>query len=170
MIVLFPLFWIVATSFKPDKDWLAWPPVYWSEEPTMSNYNNVWGAQRACGNAILNPFKNHSQHFVTQRLYRVHINIFICFIWCFQAYGVSRYKVLSETRMFQLLMLRMVPPIVLVGPLSLYYTTIGLIDFSVSYLFYNNPPIISAACSSSIGTSSIKLFVIQTAYGRVVIK
>ena len=53
LIVLFPLFWIVATSFKPDKDWLAWPPVYWSEEPTMSNYNNVWGGRNgACGNAI----------------------------------------------------------------------------------------------------------------------
>ena len=52
LIVLFPLFWIVATSFKPDKDWLAWPPVYWSEEPTMSNYNNVWGCNGACRNAI----------------------------------------------------------------------------------------------------------------------
>ena len=37
------------------------------------------------------------------------------------AYGVSRYRLLSETRMFQLLMLRMVPPIVIVAPLSLYY-------------------------------------------------
>ena len=30
--------------------------------------------------------------------------------------------------MFQLLMLRMIPPIVVVAPLSLYYTAIGLID------------------------------------------
>jgi multiple sugar transport system permease protein len=44
------------------------------------------------------------------------------------AYGVSRYKILSEARMFQLLMLRMIPPIVVVAPLSLYYTAIGLID------------------------------------------
>ena len=38
------------------------------------------------------------------------------------AYGVSRYRILSEVRMFQLLMLRMIPPIVIVAPLSLYYT------------------------------------------------
>ena len=44
------------------------------------------------------------------------------------AYGVSRYRILSEARMFQLLMLRMIPPIVIVAPLSLYYTAIGLID------------------------------------------
>ena len=30
--------------------------------------------------------------------------------------------------MFQLLMLRMIPPIVVVAPLSLYYSTIGLLD------------------------------------------
>ena len=30
--------------------------------------------------------------------------------------------------MFQLLMLRMVPPIVIVAPLSLYYATLGLLD------------------------------------------
>ena len=35
------------------------------------------------------------------------------------AYGVSRYRILSEVRMFQLLMLRMIPPIVVVAPLSL---------------------------------------------------
>ena len=44
------------------------------------------------------------------------------------AYGVSRYEILSETRMFQLLMLRMVPPIVLVAPISLWYRQLGLLD------------------------------------------
>ena len=40
-------------------------------------------------------------------------------------YGVSRYRILSEVRMFQLLMLRMIPPIVIVAPLSLYYSAIS---------------------------------------------
>ena len=44
------------------------------------------------------------------------------------AYGVSRYQMLSEARMFQLLMLRMVPPIVIVAPLSLHYSTLKLLD------------------------------------------
>ena len=129
LIVLFPLFWIVATSFKPDKDWLAWPPVYWSEEPTMSNYNNVWGgamehAETQYAQSVQKPFtalRNSTIISFISTFLSVSFGAFI-------AYGVSRYKVLSETRMFQLLMLRMVPPIVLVGPLSLYYTTIGLID------------------------------------------
>src|SRR5262249_10820710 len=44
------------------------------------------------------------------------------------AYGASRFRILSETRMFQLLMLRMIPPIVIVAPLSLYYSALGLLD------------------------------------------
>jgi len=44
------------------------------------------------------------------------------------AYGVSRYQILSEGRMFQLLMLRMVPPIVLVAPISIWYSALGLLD------------------------------------------
>ncbi|MGY8817471.1 MAG: hypothetical protein ACKVHB_06870, partial [Pseudomonadales bacterium] len=42
LIVAFPLFWIIGTSFKPDAEWFAWPPVYWSDTPTLSNYANVW--------------------------------------------------------------------------------------------------------------------------------
>ena len=40
--------------------------------------------------------------------------------------------------MFQLLMLRMVPPIVIVAPLSLYYSYIGLLDsmFGIGALYF----------------------------------
>ena len=41
-IVAFPMFWMVSTSFKPDKEWFAWPPVYISENATILNYLVVW--------------------------------------------------------------------------------------------------------------------------------
>jgi multiple sugar transport system permease protein len=44
------------------------------------------------------------------------------------AYGASRYRLLSERRMFNLLMLRMVPPIVVAAPLTLYYSALNLLD------------------------------------------
>ena len=50
------------------------------------------------------------------------------------AYGVSRYRILSEARMFQLLMLRMIPPIVVVAPLSLYYSALGLLDTRIGLI------------------------------------
>jgi multiple sugar transport system permease protein len=44
------------------------------------------------------------------------------------AYGTSRYHLLSEARLFNLLMLRMIPPIVIAVPLTLYYSTLHLLD------------------------------------------
>ena len=33
---------MVATSFKIDTQWFAWPPVYFPDPPTLANYLNVW--------------------------------------------------------------------------------------------------------------------------------
>lgn len=129
VIVAFPIYWIIATSFKPSEQWFAWPPVYFPDPLTLDNYLNVWGGLReyastvyatslqrpwiALGNSILISFSSTTLAV----LYGAVI-----------AYGVSRYRVLSDVRMFQLLMLRMIPPIVIVAPLSLYYSALGLLD------------------------------------------
>jgi multiple sugar transport system permease protein len=135
VIVAFPLYWIVSTSFKPSEQWFAWPPVYFPDPLTLDNYLNVWGGlqeyastvyvtslQRpwiALGNSILISFSATTLAV----LYGAVI-----------AYGVSRYQVLSDVRMFQLLMLRMIPPIVIVAPLSLYYSELGLLDSAVGLI------------------------------------
>jgi multiple sugar transport system permease protein len=129
LIVVLPLYWIVATSFKPSEQWFAWPPTWIPSPPTLENYMSVWfgvteytSAQyalsmqkpwRAFGNSILISF--------TATGMAVLFGAVI-------AYGVSRHRILTEFRMFQLLMLRMVPPIVIVAPLSLYYSALGLLD------------------------------------------
>ena len=46
LIAFFPIYWMVATSFKIDTQWFAWPPIYFPDPPTLANYLNVWfGAQ-----------------------------------------------------------------------------------------------------------------------------
>ena len=40
--MFFPIYWMVSTSFKPDTQWFAWPPVYFPDPPTFANYMNVW--------------------------------------------------------------------------------------------------------------------------------
>ena len=42
VVAFFPIYWMVSTSFKPDTQWFAWPPVYFPHPPTLSNYLNVW--------------------------------------------------------------------------------------------------------------------------------
>jgi multiple sugar transport system permease protein len=130
LIVVFPLFWIVSTSFKPQDQWFSWPPVYLPSPPTLENYSDVWvgattlaaGAQTAL--SLQTPFLALRNSLILAFGATLAAVLYGSII----AYGVSRYLLLSETRMFQLLMLRMVPPIVIVAPLSLYFSYLGLLD------------------------------------------
>ena len=130
VIVIFPLFWIVSTSFKPQDQWFSWPPVYLPSPPTLENYRDVWvgatdveaGGQMAL--SLQTPFVALRNSLILAFGATSLAVLYGAII----AYGVSRYRLLSETRMFQLLMLRMVPPIVVVAPLSLYFSYIGLLD------------------------------------------
>ena len=129
LIVFFPIYWIVATSFKPDTQWFAWPPVYIPDPPTFNNYMNVWfGVQEYAETQYI---KSLQKPLVALRnsLVISTVSTFLAVLFgAVIAYGVSRYRILSDARMFQLLMLRMIPPIVFVAPLSLYYSALGMLD------------------------------------------
>ena len=137
-IVAFPIFWMVSTSFKPDREWFAWPPVYISENLTVRNYLVVWSdfneylagdsedAQKL--STVTNSLQRPWEALGNSTLISVISTTLAVLFGSVLAYGVSRYQILSEARMFQLLMLRMVPPIVLIAPISLWYRQIGLLD------------------------------------------
>jgi len=131
----FPIYWMISTSFKPDSQWFSWPPVYFPAPPTLSNYLNVWfGA----GQYDVTQYAISSQKPLVSMWNSTVIaatSTFLAVLFgSVIAYGVSRYRILSEARMFQLLMLRMIPPIVVVAPLSLYYTAVGLVDTRIGLI------------------------------------
>ncbi len=129
LIVLFPIYWMVATSFKPDTQWFAWPPVYFPDPPTFRNYMNVWfGVQEYAQTQYIQSLQKPFVALRNSLMIACTATFLAVLFGSVLAYGVSRYRVLSEARMFQLLMLRMVPPIVVVAPLSLYYSALGLLD------------------------------------------
>ncbi len=137
-IVAFPIFWMVSTSFKPDREWFAWPPVYISENPTIRNYLVVWSDfnEYAAGDsedaqklgAVTLSLQRPWAALGNSTLISLLSTTMAVLFGSVLAYGVSRHQILSEARMFQLLMLRMVPPIVLIAPISLWYRQIGLLD------------------------------------------
>jgi multiple sugar transport system permease protein len=135
IISFFPIYWMVSTSFKPSTQWFSWPPIYFPDPATLSNYMNVWfGAEEY----------DQAQYAISSQKPLVSLwnSTVIAFSSTFLsvafgsvlAYGVSRYRILSEARMFQLLMLRMIPPIVVVAPLSLYYSVLGLLDTRIGLI------------------------------------
>jgi multiple sugar transport system permease protein len=129
MIVFFPIYWMVGTSFKPDTQWFAWPPVYFPDPPTFDNYMNVWfGVQEYAQTQYIQSLQKPLIALRNSLIIACTATFLAVLFGAIIAYGVSRYRILSDTRMFQLLMLRMIPPIVFVAPLSLYYSAIGLLD------------------------------------------
>ena len=129
LIVAFPMYWVASTSFKPDHEWFAWPPVYWTTNPTLENYRTVWtGEMRVYRTqeamSMQKPWLA-LQHSLVIALLATGLSVAFGTLL---AYGVSRYGLLSERRMFNLLMLRMIPPIVVAAPLTLYYAALNLLD------------------------------------------
>jgi multiple sugar transport system permease protein len=128
-VVGFPIYWIVATSFKPDHEWFAWPPVYWSSTPTLDNYRAVWtGATGTIKTQHVQSMQKPWVAFGNSLLISLLATTLSVAFGTLVAYGVSRYRILSEARLFNLLMFRMIPPIVVAVPLTLYYSALHLLD------------------------------------------
>lgn len=131
IVTVFPIYWMVATAFKLPEQWLAWPPVWFPSPPTLENFAQVWVGTSvvSSGDQVLPPISLEPLHGLrnsvviagTATLLSVAFGLLL-------AYGVSRYQILSERRMFNLLMLRMMPPIVIAIPLVLWYSTLHLLD------------------------------------------
>jgi multiple sugar transport system permease protein len=129
LVVFFPIYWMVATSFKIDSQWFAWPPVYIPDPPTLANYMNVWfGVEEYAETQYIKSLQKPLVALRNSLLIACSSTLLAVLFGSIIAYGVSRHRILSETRMFQLLMLRMIPPIVIAAPLSLYYSALGLLD------------------------------------------
>jgi multiple sugar transport system permease protein len=132
-VVAFPLYWMVTTSFKPSEQWFSWPPEWWPSPATLDNYRAVWlgTTSVAAGGQYAMEMQTPFLALRNTLMLAFGATTLAVLYGSIIAYGVSRYRLLSETRMFQLLMLRMVPPIVIVAPLSLYFSYIGLLDSMV---------------------------------------
>jgi multiple sugar transport system permease protein len=133
LIVAFPLYWEIATSFKPSEEWFSWPPVWFPSPPTVHNFHDIWFGTKTIAAGGQYDFSTQKPFLALRNsiLLSFGATTLAVLYGAIIAYGVSRYRILTETRMFQLLMLRMVPPIVIVAPLALYYSYIGLLDSMV---------------------------------------
>lgn len=135
VIILFPIFWSVMTSFKPQDEWLTWPPTWFPSVFTLENYSIVWRGASTAGTQTANPSAVQSASLQTPLAALVHSGLIagtstllsVAF-GVILAYSVSRYQIIPEQRLFNLLMLRMIPPIVVAVPLVMYYSTIKLRD------------------------------------------
>jgi len=126
-ITLAPIYWMVMTSFKHSGEWVTWPPRWVPHEPTLINYVKVLtpgtstfelGRQTL---KILKPLWDSLFIATAASLIAVALGSALAYSWARFGTGGRRYP-------YNILSIRMVPPIVIAVPFVVYYVTLRLLD------------------------------------------
>ncbi len=131
IITLFPIYWLVNTSFKFDKENLIYPPAFIPEQPTLTNY------VKALGSIQLSTIINSTIIAVVSSLIVVLIAIPA-------AYSLARLDPKwGDDLALWILSNRMMPPVATVIPLFIVLKTLGLLDrhlgLIIVYIAFNLP-------------------------------
>jgi len=119
VIFMFPLIWVAVSSFKTRLEIFTLPP-RWFFTPTFQNYRDVLNSD------FMHQFKNSLIVAVTS----TGISLFLGSL---TAYGFSRYSVPgSDSILFWILSLRMLPPIAVVIPFYLLFRSLHLLDTTLA--------------------------------------
>ncbi len=124
LIILFPIYWMVATSFKESGEWVAWPPHWIPHEPTIKNYSQIFvfdtSQKGVAREATEQPFNVWGP--LGDSLLICSVSALIALLLgSFLAYSISRFNVGGKHFRHAILMIRMVPPIVIAIPLLMYF-------------------------------------------------
>ena len=124
LIVLFPIFWMVSTSFKDVGEWVSWPPHWLPHAPTVHNYRQIFafsalGAElsREATDQVYSIWKAVGDSLVVTTV----SSLLALFLGTFLAYAISRFQVGGKNFRYVVLTIRMVPPIVIAIPILMYY-------------------------------------------------
>ena len=122
LIALFPIYWVITSSFKNPLDTLAIPPV-WVFEPTINAYLNVF---------VLG---NYSAYFLNTVIVSVGTTAIALSLGSLAAYALDRYPFrLRELVSYLLLGTRMIFPIVYAIPLFQVFGWLGLLDSQIGLI------------------------------------
>jgi multiple sugar transport system permease protein len=114
----FPLYWTLTMAFKPQDEWNPPGKVYWwPEEWTWSNFEDILGITGQQGifatgksRSAIEPLQNSVIAATTGTLLALVIGVLA-------AYGIARFRAGGRMLPFQILQLRMFPPIAIIIPL-----------------------------------------------------
>ncbi|TFE19581.1 carbohydrate ABC transporter permease [Cohnella luojiensis] len=117
LIMVFPLYWIVITSLKPQKDIFSYPIKYWPERFTLDNYVNIFKISKFhiyIGNSLL------------VAIFSAAIVLVIAIL---SAYVLARFKFRGHKQiMLAFFATQMLPGFVALAPLYLMMSSMNLIN------------------------------------------
>ena len=124
VIIMFPIYWMIMTSFKDSGEWVTWPPHWLPHQPTLKNYSQIFtfntmqkGVAREATEQPFNVWGPLADSLVICTSSALIALLFGTFL----AYTISRFNVGGKRFRHAILMIRMVPPIAIAIPLLMYY-------------------------------------------------
>ncbi|MCD6727742.1 MAG: carbohydrate ABC transporter permease [Solirubrobacteraceae bacterium] len=133
VVFLFPVYWLVTMAFKPQQEWaptegqIFWLPHDW----TFGNFRRIFGGS-ATGDSGLSFLISTPIDALTPILNSLVASVggtaLALVIGTSTAYGISRFGAGGKVLPFQILQLRMFPPIAIIIPVLFLWTYLKLFD------------------------------------------
>lgn len=125
-LVAFPLFWMIASSFKPRNELYAFPPTFFPLVPTFDNYLELL-------------FKtSFATYFKNSLIVAAGSTLLSMVVGSFGGYALSRFRYRGFRTFARLTLLTyMLPSIMLVIPLYVAISDLGLVDTLESLIITN---------------------------------
>lgn len=149
VISMFPLFWILTSSFKTRADVISSVPTYvpfLQYQPTLDNYRAIFVSP--IGDGSVSTASQNVSVFRNKLLNSVLITamstLLAVIIGTLTAYAISRYNIIAkDDLMFFILSTRMLPPIVVLIPIFVLFSNLGLknsyVGLTLLYISMNLP-------------------------------
>jgi multiple sugar transport system permease protein len=114
---VFPIYWLFSSALKPAKDLWTIPPSFFPLQPDFSHLAQIIRERE---------FPKYLFNSLVVSLGSAAISLFLGSL---VAYSLTRYPMRGRKQIaFWLISLRMMPPIVVILPLYIFFTRLGLID------------------------------------------
>jgi multiple sugar transport system permease protein len=127
---MFPLYWLVTMAFKPQDEWspvggkIYWLPQHW----TLDNFTQALGISSPSGQFFQAAPVDAKDPIIHSIVASTGGTLLALVVGVFAAWGIARFRAGGKLLPFQILQLRMFPPIVIIIPLLIMFAYIGLVD------------------------------------------
>lgn len=117
IITIFPLYWILLTSFKPARQIAEYPVRYWPREFSLENYEGLFSKSQ---------FGSYLANSIVVSASAALVATVIALL---SAYVLARFRFRAKrTVMLAFLVTQMIPAFIALGPLYQMFTALGLVD------------------------------------------
>jgi multiple sugar transport system permease protein len=125
----FPLYWTLTMAFKPEDEWnppgkVFWWPANW----TLGNFTDILGIQGETSIFATGRSRSALTPIEHSLIAAGAGTVLALLVGVFAAYGIARFRAGGRMLPFQILQLRMFPPIAIIIPLLFMWVYLGLYD------------------------------------------